>query len=57
LASYEAPASENAETSAPSSSGASETFVGSSDDMQHGRRTQLKKKPRFDFDEEETTAA
>jgi hypothetical protein len=31
--------------------------VGSGDDMQHGRRTQLKKKPRFDFDEEETPAA
>jgi hypothetical protein len=32
-----------------------ESFVGSnSDDLQHGRRTQLKKKPRFEFDEEET---
>jgi hypothetical protein len=33
------------------------TFVGSSDDMQHGRRTQLKKKPRFDVEEDETPAA
>lgn len=36
---------------------ASETFVGSSsDDLQHGRRLQLKKKPKFDFDEDATEA-
>jgi hypothetical protein len=56
LASFEAPASENV-AAAPAAPAASETFVGSGDDMQHGRRTQLKKKPRFDFDEEETPAA
>ena len=37
---------------------ASENFVGSSsDDLQHGRRLQLKKKPKFDFEEEGTTEA
>lgn len=33
------------------------TFVGSGDDVQHGRRTQLKKKPRFDIEEEPATPA
>jgi hypothetical protein len=28
------------------------TFVGGGDDVQHGRRTQLKKKPRFDIEED-----
>jgi ribonuclease E len=46
---------ERPETSAPVRDSAADTFVGSGDDEQHGRRTQLKKKPRFDFDEEETT--
>jgi hypothetical protein len=31
-------------------------FVGDDGDMQHGRRTQLKKKPRFNLDEEEIKA-
>ena len=33
--------------------GGSEGFAGSDNEMQHGRRTQLKKKPRFEFDESE----
>lgn len=33
--------------------GGSENFVGSDNDMQHGRRTQMKKKPRFELDEAE----
>lgn len=49
-----------ADTSAPASAGtesspasfADATFVGQSDDVQHGRRTQLKKKPRFDIEDE-----
>jgi hypothetical protein len=48
---------ERTETSAPSRESAADTFVGSGDDVQHGRRTQLKKKPRFDFDEAETPPA
>ena len=31
----------------------SEVFAGSDNDVQHGRRMQLKKKPRFEFDEAE----
>lgn len=33
--------------------GGSDGFVGNDNEMQHGRRTQLKKKPRFEFDEAE----
>lgn len=35
-----------------SPAGTEATFVGQSDDVQHGRRTQLKKKPRFDIEDE-----
>jgi ribonuclease E len=48
---------ERTETQAPVRESAADTFVGSGDDVQHGRRTQLKKKPRFDFDEAETPPA
>ncbi len=37
----------------PSFEGGSEAFVGTDGDMQHGRRTQIKKKPRFEMDEAE----
>jgi hypothetical protein len=54
----DAPSDRHEEASAPArESSSNDGFVGgNSDDMQHGRRTQLKKKPRFDFDEEETPA-
>ena len=45
---------ENHDTiSTPSFEAGSEAFVGSDNDMQHGRRTQFKKKPRFEMDEPE----
>ena len=40
---------------APFREPAADTFVGAGEDVQHGRRTQLKKKPRFDIDEAEAT--
>jgi len=52
------PEAPRAEAAAPAGeSGFEATFVGSGDDVQHGRRTQLKKKPRFDIEEETTTPA
>ena len=44
---------EHRNTAAPSFEGGSEAFVGTDNDMQHGRRTQMKKKPRFEMDEAE----
>jgi hypothetical protein len=43
-------------TAAPETEAAGESLFGS-DDVQHGRRNQLKKKPRFELNEEEVKAA
>ncbi len=52
------PASVDREESAPIAAAHTESaqdgvFVGDDSDMQHGRRTQVKKKPRFEINEEE----
>jgi hypothetical protein len=55
LPSFDAPAAERSESTAAFRDPAADTFVGAGEDVQHGRRTQLKKKPRFDIDETEAT--